>query len=203
VLGIVRDHPGRALGVALVGALASGGHASGFQLMGDYLLTNRGWEPWEYSALFILGGLFGIVGNPAAGRFGDRYGRRAVGFVALAVFPLFMFVFYRGAGWLIPAAWIPAVFALSGGNTVIRALSTELFPTSSRGTATGWLMLVETGGAALALATLTRLTPAGESVAPLVTLLTTLTLGAAFVLMFLPETANRELEQISEERKPE
>jgi MFS family permease len=203
VLGIVRDHPGRALGVALVGALAAGGHASGFQLMGDYLLTNRGWEPWEYSTLFILGGLFGIVGNPAAGRFGDRYGRRVVGFAALAVFPLFMFAFYRGAGWLIPAAWIPAVFALSGGNTVIRAISTELFPTSSRGTATGWLMLVETGGAALALATLTRLTPAGESVAPVVTLLTTLTLGAAVVVMLLPETANRELEQISEERKPE
>jgi MFS family permease len=198
VLGILRDHPGRALGVACVGALAAGGHASAFQLMGDYLLTNRGWEPWQYSTLFILGGLFGIVGNPAAGRFGDAYGRKTVGFLALAVFPLFMFFFYRGEGWLIPAAWIPAVFALSGGATVIRALSTELFPTSSRGTATGWLMLVETGGAAAALATVTRLTPAGESVASAVTLLSCLTLGAALVVLLLPETANKELEQISE-----
>lgn len=198
VLGIVRDHPGRALGVALVGALAAGGHGSAFQLMGDYLLTDRGWEPWQYSTLFILGGLFGIVGNPAAGRFGDAYGRRTVGFFLLAVFPLFMFFFYRGSGWVIPAAWIPAVFALSGGATVIRALSTELFPTSSRGTATGWLMLVETGGAAVALATVTRLTPAGESVAPAVTLLSCLTLGAALVVLLLPETANKELEQISD-----
>jgi MFS family permease len=198
VLGILRDHPGRALGVAFVGALAAGGHASAFQLMGDYLLTNRGWEPWRYSTLFILGGLFGIVGNPAAGRFGDAYGRKTVGFLLLSVFPLFMFFFYRGEGWLIPAAWIPAVFALSGGATVIRALSTELFPTSSRGTATGWLMLVETGGAAAALATVTRLTPPGESVAPAVTLLSCLTLGAALVVLLLPETANKELEQISE-----
>jgi MFS family permease len=200
VLGIVRDHPARALGIALLGALAAGGHASGFQLMGDYLLTDRGWAPWEYSSLFILGGLFGIVGNPAAGRFGDRHGRRAVGFLALAVFPVFMALFYRGEGWLIPAAWIPAVFVLSGGATVIRALSTELFPTSSRGTATGWLMLLETGGAALALATVTRLTDPGDSVAPAVTLLSCLTLGAALVVLLLPETANRELEQISETR---
>lgn len=198
VLGIVRDHPGRALGVAALGALAAGGHASAFQLMGDYLLTDRGWAPWEYSTLFILGGLFGIVGNPAAGRFGDSHGRRTVGFVALAVFPLFMTMFYRGAGWMIPAAWIPAVFALSGGVTVIRTLSTELFPTRSRGTATGWLMLVETGGAALALAAVTRLTDPGDSVAPAVTMLSFLTLAAAAVVMFLPETANRELEQISE-----
>jgi MFS family permease len=195
--GILRHHPGRALGIALLGALTAGGHASGFQIMGDYLLTDRSWEPWQYSTLFILGGLFGIVGNPLAGRVGDRHGRRVVGFVVLALFPLFIGLFYRGSGWMIAAAWIPAVFVVSGGNTVVRALSTELFPTASRGTATGWLMLLETGGAALALAAVTRLTPAGESVVPAVTALSCLTLGAALVVLLLPETANRELEQIS------
>jgi hypothetical protein len=80
---------------------------------------------------------------------------------------------------------------------MIRALSTELFPTSSRGTATGWLMLLETGGAALALAAITQLTPEGASVVPAVTALCFLTLAAALVVLFLPETANRELEQIS------
>jgi putative MFS transporter len=199
---IVRRHPGRAVGIALLGGLAAGGHASGFQIMGDYLLTDRGWEPWRYSALFILGGLFGIVGNPAAGRLGDRYGRRVVGSVVLAIFPLFMYVFYHSDGWMIPLAWIPGVFALSGGATVIRAFSTELFPTASRGTATGWLMLLETAGAALALAALTRLTPEGESVVPAVTTLVFLTLGAALVVLMLPETANLELEEISAEERP-
>lgn len=199
MLVILRRHPGRALGIALLGALAAGGQASGFQVMGDYLLSNRGWEPWHYSALFILGGLFGIIGNPAAGRLADLYGRRVVGFVVLAGFPLFMYVFYHSEGWMIPAAWIPGVFLLSAGNTVIRAFSTELFPTASRGTATGWLMLLETAGAAVALTAVTRMTPAGESVVPAVSLLVFLTLGAALVALLLPETANLELEEISGE----
>jgi MFS family permease len=199
---ILRRHPGRALGIALLGALAAGGHASGFQIMGDYLLTDRAWEPWRYSALFILGGLFGIIGNPVAGRLGDRHGRRVVGFVVLALFPICMALFYRGDGWLIPAAWIPAVFMVQGGSTVIRTLSTELFPTASRGTATGWLMLLETGGAAVALAAVTQLTPEGASVVPAVTALSCLTVAAAFVVLFLPETANRELEQISGAEPP-
>jgi hypothetical protein len=63
-------------------------------------------------------------------------------------------------------------------------------------------MLLETGGAALALATVTRLTEPGDSVAPAVTLLSCLTLGAALVVLLLPETANRELEQISEAPAP-
>jgi MFS family permease len=196
---IVRDHPGRALAVALLGSLSAGGFASGFQIMGDYLLTDRGWQPWQYSALFIVGGLFGIIGNPAAGRLGDRFGRRIVGFTMMALFPLFMLAFYRGAGWVLPLAWIPGVFAVSGGATVVRAVTTELFPTGARGTATGWLMLLETLGAALALATVTRLTPEGESVVPAITTLCFLSLGAAIVALLVPETAGRELEDISGE----
>ena len=165
LLGILRQHPGRALGIALLGSLAAGGHASGFQIMGDYLLTDRAWQPWQYSTLFILGGPLRDRRQPGGGAL-RRPLRAARGRLRRCwrSFPLFMALFYRSDGWLIPAAWIPAVFAVSGGATVIRALSTELFPTSSRGTATGWLMLLETGGAALALAAVTRLTPEGESV---------------------------------------
>jgi MFS family permease len=196
---IVRRYPGRALALTVVGAFAAAGHAPNFQLMGDYLLTDRGWEPWMYSVLFIGGGLLGIIGNPLAGRLGDRHGRRHIGFWALAVFPIFMLIFYRSDGWVIPATWIPAVFALSGANTVIRVLSTELFPTASRGTATGWLILLETAGAAASLGAVTWLTPAGESISGAVSLLACLTVVAACAVPFLPETAGRELEQISGE----
>ncbi|HVH06017.1 MAG TPA: MFS transporter, partial [Myxococcota bacterium] len=39
ILGIVRDHPGRALALAVVGFFSSAGQAPPLQLMGDYLLT--------------------------------------------------------------------------------------------------------------------------------------------------------------------
>jgi MFS family permease len=202
IAGLLRRHPWRAAAIAAIGGLTAGGHASGMQLMGDYLQTDQGYSPGDYTQLLILGGMLGIIGNPATGYLADRFGRRAVGFAVLILFPVCMLLFYRGAGWEIPAAWIPGVFVVGGGNAIVRALATELFPTASRGTAAGWLMLVETVGAAVALDAVTRLTPEGTSVAPAVSLLVWLTLGAAFVVMLLPETANRELEQISEEAPP-
>ncbi len=198
IAGLLRRHPWRAAAIAAIGAFTAGGHASGMQLMGDYLQTDQDYSPGQYTRLLILGGMLGIIGNPAAGHLADRFGRRAVGCAVLGLFPVCMLFFYRGSGWEIPAAWIPGVFVVSGGNAIVRALSTELFPTASRGTAAGWLMLVETLGAALALDAVTRLTPADESVATAVSLLAWLTLGAALVVLLLPETANRELEQISQ-----
>jgi MFS family permease len=198
IAGLLRRHPWRAAAIAAIGAFTAGGQASGMQLMGDYLQTDQGYSPGQYTRLLILGGMVGIIGNPATGHLADRFGRRAVGFAVLAVFPLAMLFFYRGSGWEIPAAWIPGVFLVSGGNAIVRALSTELFPTASRGTAAGWLMLVETVGAAVALDAVTRLTPEGSSVGAAVSMLVWLTLGAALVVLLLPETAKRELEEISE-----
>ena len=37
-----------------------------------------GWEPWQYSTMFILCGMVGVVGSPWAGRMGDLYGRRVI-----------------------------------------------------------------------------------------------------------------------------
>ncbi|HVH06812.1 MAG TPA: hypothetical protein VNE71_12515, partial [Myxococcota bacterium] len=91
---------------------------------------------------------------------------------------------------------------LSGANTVARALSTELFPTSSRGTATGAMILLETLGASAALAWVTVLTPEGTSIAWALGTLSLMTLVAAAAVLFLPETAGRELEQISGEAPP-
>src|SRR4029453_10768012 len=199
IAGLLPRHPWRAAAIAAIGSLTAGGHAAGMQLMGDYLQTDQGYSPGAYTRLLILGGMLGIIGNPATGHLADRFGRRAAGCAVLVLFPLCMLFFYRGDGWEIPAAWIPGVFVVGGGSAVVRALATELFPTASRGTAAGCLMLVETLGAAIALDAVTRLTPMGESVAPAVSLLVWMTLGAALVVLFLPETAKRELEQISGE----
>jgi putative MFS transporter len=198
IAGLLRRHPWRAAAIGAIGALTAAGHAPGMQLMGDYLQTDHGYSPGDYTILLLVGGVLGIMGHPTTGWLADRFGRRAVGCAVLAVYPLFMLIVYYGSGWELPAAWIPGVFVVGGGSALLRALATELFPTASRGTAAGWLMLVETLGAALALEAVTRLTAEGASIAPAVSLLCWLTIGAALVVALLPETARRELEQISE-----
>ena len=92
------------------------------------------------------------------------------------------------------------VFVLTGGLTITRALSTELFPTSHRGTAAGWLQLVETLGAAGGLLAVSWLTPTGQSAIPAVEIVLFATLVAAAAVLFLPETGRRALEEISAER---
>ncbi len=60
-------------------------------------------------------------------------------------------------------------------------------------------MLAETVGAATCLYLVTALTPEGESFVGTISMLIFLSLIAAFALLLLPETAHRELEEISEQ----
>jgi MFS family permease len=194
---LARDYPRRAALVALVGLLTAVGHAPAHGLVGDYVQTNRGWQPEQYSTLVILGGAIGIVGNTVIGRLADRLGRRALGFAVLASFPVAAVAVYSTDAWLLAAWWVVLVFVTSGGNTIVRALSTELFPTSSRSTAAGSLTLFETMGAVAGLYMVTVLTPEGGSVVAAVRVLACVAVLSALLVLLLPETAQRELEDIS------
>jgi putative MFS transporter len=133
-----------------------------------------------------------------AGRLGDRLGRRLVGAVFLGVFPLFATIFYLGpSGWIVPVAWILFVFCGSAGDVIVRALSTELFPTSHRGTSAGWLLLVEAIGWALGLGLVGVGTRAPGDLARVTSGLSVLVLVGGLALLALPETRRRELEAIS------
>jgi predicted MFS family arabinose efflux permease len=194
---LARHYPGRMAIVAGVAMLAAMGHATAHGVVGDYVLTDRGWEPGRYSTLVIAGGAIGIVGNTVIGRLADRMGRRSLGFAVLAGFPLAAIAVYSSDGWLLAVCWIVLVFITTGGNTIVRALSTELFPTSSRSTAAGSLTLFETLGAVGGLYMITAFTPEGTSIASAVRWIVCITLVGAVLVLFLPETARKELEDIS------
>jgi SHS family lactate transporter-like MFS transporter len=197
---LVRSYPGRSLALASIGFLAAAGHGVAHQLVGDFVQQDHGFTKGQYSTMVIVGGAIGIVGNTVVGRFADRLGRRMVGFLILGIFPFFAAAFYNVPGAWVPALWIPMVFVTTGGNTVVRALSTELFPTSSRGTAVGSLSLFETLGAASGLAAVTLFTPVGQGYAQVASYVVFLTFIGGLVALGVPETARRELEDISEER---
>jgi MFS family permease len=196
-LTLARRYPARMLAIAAIGALASAGYSTAHGLLGDYVQTDHDWSPGQYSLMFVVGGAVGIVGNTVVGRFADRAGRRRAGLYVLGAFPFLALAFYQGSGWVLPATWTLLVFATTGGNTIVRALVTELFPTSSRSTATGSLTLFETLGAVGGLFLVYAFTPAGESNAPVTSAVVFLTLLAASLVLLLPETAKRELEEIS------
>ena len=197
MISLARAYPGRALGIAAAGGLMAVGESAVFQFTGYFTLTVHQWTPGEFSLMFILGGGVGIVGNVVAGRLGDRIGRRTIGFVFLALFPLFAWLFYNGPSWSLPISWTLFVFCNTAGGVVVRAFSTELFPTSYRGTSAAWLSLMQSIGWSGGLALVGLGTRAGVDIARMTSLIALVVLGAAFALLALPETHLQELEAIS------
>lgn len=194
---LARWHPLRALAIGGVGILGPLGSMAVFQFIGYFTQTAHGWEPWRFSLMVFIGGGIGIIGNVAAGRLGDRFGRRIVGLVFMAIFPLCAWIFYGGPGWSLPFAWTVLVFCAAASDVVVRALSTELFPTSHRSAAAGWLSFVNTIGAAVGLGIVGLGTRAPGDLARMITLLSLAMLVAGCFLFLLPETNRRELEMIS------
>jgi MFS family permease len=195
--GFFRTHPARATGMALVASVSSVGHVVVISFTGYFVLQYHGWAPYQLALMVIVAGAMGVVGNVVAGRLADRGGRRRVGFVFLAAFPPVAWCFYQGPGWLLPVLWSILVFTLMGANVIIRALSSELFPTAHRGTSTGILALTETLGAAAGLLLLGLLQQRGGDLMTLIPLISLAALAAGLVLWLLPETGRRELESIS------
>ena len=186
--------------VGAAGLLLALGAISVFAFSSYFLQTVHGWEPWQYSILLLTAGGVGVVGNVVAGNLGDRFGRRVVGFVALALYPVAAIAFYQGPAWLLPASFALIVFTSSAADVVISAFSAELFPTSQRGASSGLLTLVRTFGWIAGLAMVSGGMD-GDTDLPRVISRLALVVGiAAFCVLLLPETGRRELEALSSER---
>lgn len=201
LVALARTHPGRVAAMAGVAGLLGVGEVAAFQFTSYYALGAHGWTPAEYSAMVLLGGGVGIVGNVVAGRLGDRVGRLRVGAAFLAVLPLFAILFYNGPGWTMPIGFAGFVFCATAGGVVVRALSTELFPTSHRGTSTGWAQLLQTLGWAAGLMLVGAGAESVHDIARNTSRLVLATVVAAGLLFALPETHRRELESLSCEER--
>jgi putative MFS transporter len=160
--------------------------------------VHRGWQPGQYSLLVLTAGILGVFGNVIAGRLGDRFGRRVVGCAFVGAFPLLAFSFVSAPGSWIILAWGFLVFSLTASTVIMRAFATELFPTSYRGTATGWVTVMETVGSASGLLLVSAGMRAGLPLGSALALVSLLALIGAAVILTFPETGSRELESISE-----
>ena len=200
---LVVDYPGRTLLLGLMGLTFAIGELPVFQFSSYFVQTRHGWSTGQYSLMFLLGGAVGTLGNVIAGRLGDRFGRRWVGFFAFGLFPLFAGTFYHGPSWSLPISWALFIFCVTAGGVTIRSLSGELFPTSYRSTSAAWLSFCVTLGWAIGLWAIgTQADGASNLQTDIATQISTIACAVLLpgvLVLFAPETAGRELEDISRE----
>jgi predicted MFS family arabinose efflux permease len=196
MLYLARAHPRRVAAVGMASFLGATGTIAIFQYLQVFVEQEHGWAPWQFSAMVIGGGLLGIAGNVAAGRLSDRVGRRLVGFVAYGLYPVGAIALYQGPSQTILLAWIVLVFFGTAGDVVTRAVSSEVFPTSHRSTAMGWMILLQSLGWSLGLVLVSVGARSGRDVASMVSAMSLLMCVAAFAFLLLPESGRRELEEV-------
>jgi MFS family permease len=193
---------GRLLASLVVSFLAMSYDVAGFAFTAYVPMTEHGWSPAAVGAMLIIAGGLGLPGWWIGGTLADRFGRRpcAIGF--LLGLTLAEVSFFRlGASALWPA-FGAMVFCQSGKTAVLRAWSTELFPTAWRAASAAWLAAAATLGGIAGLALAGVLAPHLGGIAPALTLVAVAGLLAAAGSVLLPETGGLELEAIAPDTAP-
>jgi MFS family permease len=168
------------------------------QFMNDFLRDERGFTGMGLTVFGLLTNLPGIVGVVVGGRLADRHGRRPVIGIGLIVFAGASSVMFLTSG---PTMWAAATVGSLAGATVLPAISIygpELFPTDYRSRATGLLSGGSRIGSAIGL-TLAGALSDGAELGPVLAFMASALIISALILIFLlPETARRELEELSD-----
>jgi MFS family permease len=196
--GLLTNYSGRLIStfaVVFVGSMAGG--AVGM-FVPKYLQEVHAWSPARVSSLYVFGGALGILGNVASGRLSDRFGRRLMGPIFIAMEAVFAYQLYAVRSAVVVILWIGWLFCDQAGATVTSTYSAELFPTTGRAAATGTLYVARYAGGAVGLLCEALLYGAMRSHWAAIRVLSSCWLLTAALMYFVfPETANRELEEIA------
>jgi len=173
----------------------------GSVFISKHLQDGLGYSPGEVGLLIAVCGIATPLGNMLAGTISDRFGRRPVTVLVSLLLSIAIAVFYNGTGAVAVALGLALIFLSIGGIMVLHAaLATELFPTGFRSTAAGLREAVTTVGASLGLWTLSLLYGATGSYPVSITWVLLLTPISPLIVLLIPETARRELEEIAPDR---
>ena len=159
------------------------------------------YTPFQVSMLFLAGGTFAICGNLLAGRIADKVGRKSVLVVAGSIAALGgVYGYLWAAGPNLVVCWMITLFAFFAASTSVAALTGEIFPTSYRATASAMRGLIGATGAGIGLLLQSELYEmTGSHSEAIVWLLCLVPVGLTATLLFMPETAGRNLEDIAPE----
>lgn len=196
---LVADYPGRLLALMLAVGAAGFAFAPATILMSKYLQETQHYAPYAVTLLYVFGGLLSVWGNVFVGKLSDSLGRRAVLAASMTVGGLAFALFYSGVrGPAVPVAWIAAIFGYLASDALFAGYSVEVFPTAYRATASTLRYVVAVLGGAASLALEGRLYDLLGAHGPAILLALGAMPLALIPIYFLPETARRTLEDISE-----
>ena len=161
----------------------------------------HGFAPSDVTVLYIAGGALGILGNLMAGTGSDRIGRRPMILLLTCGVAAGLWGFMNLSGTAIVVFWVVQLFSMTGLNVLFKAIGSELFPTSYRSTASAARAILGTLGGVVGLSIEGSLfTAAGSHAAAITWMIPVMLLSPLVVLLALPETSGRELEDIAPER---
>jgi MFS family permease len=170
------------------------------QFLTEYLRDERGMSAAMISLFVVITSTPASIGIVVGGRLADTRGRRVVGAVAASVGTVLVALSFVFGG---PAMWIAALLGGIVSAAIVPAIAVygpELFPTSLRGRANGIVSMTAMGGSVVGLVAAGRLEESLGSFGRTMSLLAIApVLMAVIFLLFFPETARRELEDINPE----
>jgi putative MFS transporter len=172
--------------------------ATALSFVSKTLQEVHAYAPHEVTLLIVGGGSVALVSYPLSGVLSDRFGRRRVLALCLVAHAAGILLFYGASGLALIPAWTLMMVGFMSCDVLFGALGTELFPTGQRATASGVRMMALAAGGALGLWMEGAVyAAAGSHAAAIVWLALAAAPVALFALLALPETAGRELEDIS------
>ena len=171
------------------------GPANGFVfLYADNLLH----QPGYVTAVMVLGaGLSGFVGLLIGRWMADHVGRRPTGTVGMAGLAGFGVLAYSGSSGELAAGYVLGVLFGSILAPAVGAMVNELFPTAVRASVSGWWIAAGVAGAAAGLLTFGAVADVGDRFGLAAAVTFTPAAAAAGLFWLLPETRDREPEQLT------
>jgi MFS transporter, putative metabolite:H+ symporter len=144
--------------------------------------------------LFVASGGVGLAGLVAGRWAADSWGRRPGAGAGLALTAAAGFAAYSGGGTALAAGFLLSTFAASVFAPAAGALDAEIFPTTSRSTAAGWLAALQVLGGVVGLVLFGSVADALGSFSAAALAVTAPSVAASLLYLRLPETRGREIE---------
>ncbi len=188
----------RLVRLSVAQAIFAFGVASAFALQSKHLIETHGFRPGDITVLFIFGGAVAILGNLAGGTLADRFGRKPVLAIFLVLTAVGIAGFFNASGTAMIAFWILYAFSQFAAGIIFTAYEAELFPTRQRATAGTVTNVAATLG--FAVGTLSEgilFNATGSHELAITTLALSVPFAFVAIARALPETANRDLDDVS------